>query len=180
MRIHHVTSTNNASFHPTPVASWDPCLRSICRRLEYRTSDNTSEDETIPTLPQTDNIKSDSLQEEDDLKGDFIQEEDDLKGDFIQEEDDLTEDLLQAEKNDLEEDFQTVPLDDEHWTAELAPDRLLCIHSHLLPHELCIFPCPYMDYLTPTYLQDMNISDISESGDYMVVSSDEDIPSLEQ
>ena len=75
------------------------------------------------------------------LKAILFQEEDDLKGDFLQEEDDLMQKTsLQAGKDDLEEDFQTVPLDDEHWTAELAPDRLLCIHSHLLPHELCIFP----------------------------------------
>ena len=110
----------------------------------------------------------------------MLQEEDDLKGDFLQEEDDLAEDFLQAEKDDLEEDFPTLPLDDEQWTAELAPDRLLCIHSHLLPHELCIFPCPYMNYLTPAYLQDMDLSNISESEDYMLVSSEEDIPSLEQ
>ena len=71
-------------------------------------------------------------------------------------------------------------MDDEHWTAEQAPDRLLCIHSHLLPYELCIFLCPFVNYLTPAYLQDMNLSDISEFEDYMVVSSDEDIPSLEQ
>ena len=32
-----------------------------------------------------------------------------------------------------EEDFQTVPLDDEHWTTEEMPDRTLCIHKHALP-----------------------------------------------
>ena len=180
-RIHHVTSTENASFHPSLVVSQDPHLRCICRRLEYSSSDDTSVNETTPTHPQMDDIKSNSLQEEEeDLEGDFLQGEDDVKGDFLQEEDDLTEEFLQAEKDDLEEDFQTVPLDDELWTAELAPNRLLCIHSHLLPHELCIFPCPYMNYLTPAYLQDMNLSDISESEEYMVVSSNEDIPSLEQ
>ena len=43
-----------------------------------------------------------------------------------------------------EEDFQTVPLDDDHWTTEEIPDRHLCIHKHSLPHSLCSYPCPYM------------------------------------
>ena len=29
-----------------------------------------------------------------------------------------------------EEDFQTVPLDDEHWTSEETPERTFCIHEH--------------------------------------------------
>ena len=32
-----------------------------------------------------------------------------------------------------EEDFQTAPLGDEHWTTEVIPDRPLCIHEHSLP-----------------------------------------------
>ena len=43
-----------------------------------------------------------------------------------------------------EEDFQTVPLDDEHWTSEETPERTLCIHEHGLPHGLCPYPCPYI------------------------------------
>ena len=31
---------------------------------------------------------------------------------------------------DDEEDFQTVTLDDDHWTTEEIPDRHLCIHEH--------------------------------------------------
>ena len=84
MGIHHVTSTENASFHPSPVVSQDPHLRSICRSLENISPDDTSDDDTIPTHPQTDDIESDSLQEEDDPEGDFLQEEDDLEGDFLQ------------------------------------------------------------------------------------------------
>ena len=30
---------------------------------------------------------------------------------------------------DEEEDFQTVPLDDEHWTSKETPERTLCIHG---------------------------------------------------
>ena len=28
-----------------------------------------------------------------------------------------------------EEDFQTVPLDDKHWTSEQVPERIFCIHK---------------------------------------------------
>ena len=45
-----------------------------------------------------------------------------------------------------EEDFQTVLLDDEHWTTEEIPDRPLCIREHSSPHGLCPYPCPYVDY----------------------------------
>ena len=36
---------------------------------------------------------------------------------------------LEAEE-EVEEDFQTVPLDEEHWDMEEIPDRPLCIHEH--------------------------------------------------
>ena len=50
-----------------------------------------------------------------------------------------------------EEDFQTVPLDDDHWTTEEIPDRHLCIHEHSILHLLCPYPCPYMDYTSTSY-----------------------------
>ena len=46
-------------------------------------------------------------------------------------------------EEDEEEDFQMVPLDDEHWTTEEMPDRTVCIHEHALPHGLCQYLCPY-------------------------------------
>ena len=49
---------------------------------------------------------------------------------------------------DEEEDFQVVPLNDEYWTSEETPERTLCIHEHGLPHGLCPYPCPYMNYET--------------------------------
>ena len=52
---------------------------------------------------------------------------------------------------DEEEDFQMVPLDNEHWTSKDTPERPLCIHEHGLPHELCPYPCPYANYQTPSY-----------------------------
>ena len=52
----------------------------------------------------------------------------------------------EEEEEDIEEDFQTVPLKDEHSNLEEIPDRPLCIHEHSLPHSLCPYPCPYANY----------------------------------
>ena len=54
---------------------------------------------------------------------------------------------------DEEEDFQTVPLDNELWTSEETPERTLCIHEHGLPHGLCPYPCPYANYQMPSYME---------------------------
>ena len=55
---------------------------------------------------------------------------------------------LEAEVEDMGEDFQTVPLDDEHWDMEEITNRTLCVHEHALPHGLCPYPCPYANYQT--------------------------------
>ena len=72
-----------------------------------------------------------------------------------------------------------VPLDDEHWNMEEVPNRTLCIHEHALPHRLCLYPCPYVNYLLPSYAKTMDLSDISNFEDIMIMSSDEDMPALE-
>ena len=82
-------------------------------------------------------------------------------------------------EEDDEEDFQMVPLNDKHWTTEEVPDRNLCIHEHALLHGLCPYPCPYVNYLLPSYTDTMNLSDISNFQDIMIMSSNEDIPALE-
>ena len=79
-----------------------------------------------------------------------------------------------------EEDFQTVPLDDAHWTSEETPVRTLCIHEHGLAHGLCQYPCPYINYNTISYMDSLDLSDISDYEDYMVTSSDEEIPGMEE
>ena len=79
-----------------------------------------------------------------------------------------------------EEDFQMVPLDDEHWTSEEMPERTFCIHEHGLPHGLCQYPCPYVNYNTISYMDSLDLSDISDYEDYMVTSSDEEIPGMEE
>ena len=57
---------------------------------------------------------------------------------------------------DEEEDLQMVPLDDEHWTSEETPERTLCIHEYGLPHGLCQYPCPYMNYETISYMDSLD------------------------
>ena len=84
-----------------------------------------------------------------------------------------------SEDEEDEEDFQTVPLNDEHWTSEEIPERTLCIHEHGLPHGLCPHPCPYMNYQMPSYMESLDLSDISNFEDYMVMSSNVDIPAFE-
>ena len=79
-----------------------------------------------------------------------------------------------------EEDFQMVPLYDEHWTSEDSPKRNLCIHEHGLPHGLCQYPCPNGNYNTPSYMDSLDLSDISDYEDYMVTSSDEEILGMEE
>ena len=79
-----------------------------------------------------------------------------------------------------EEDFQKVPLDDEHWTSEETPERTFCIHKHGLPHGLCQYPCPYKNYNTLSYMTSLDLSDISEYEDYMVTSSGEEILGMEE
>ena len=78
-----------------------------------------------------------------------------------------------------EEDFQMVPLNNEHWASEEISKRTLCIHEHGLPHELCPYPCPYTNYQMPSYMDSLDLSDISAFEDYMVTSSDENIPAFE-
>ena len=51
-----------------------------------------------------------------------------------------------------DEDFQTVPLDDEHWTSEETPERTLCIHEYGLLHGLCQYLCSYANYNTISYM----------------------------
>ena len=52
----------------------------------------------------------------------------------------------EEEEEEVEEDFQTVPLNDEHWDMEEIPDRPSCIHKHSLPQGLCPYLCPYSGY----------------------------------
>ena len=82
-------------------------------------------------------------------------------------------------KEDEEKDFQTVTLDDDHWTIEVILDRHLCIHKHSLPHSLCPYPCPYRDYTSTSCHNTLDFNDISEFEEVMTTSSDKDVPALD-
>ena len=79
-----------------------------------------------------------------------------------------------------EEDFQTVPLDDEHWTSEEIPERTFYTYKHGLPHGLCQYQCPYENYNALSYMDSLDLSDISDYEDYTVTSSDEEILGMEE
>ena len=63
---------------------------------------------------------------------------------------------------------------------EEIPDRHLYIHEHSLVHEMCPYPCPYLDYTSSSYYDTWDLSDISEFEDLMTTSSDEDIPTIDE
>ena len=82
-------------------------------------------------------------------------------------------------EDEEEEDFQMVPLNDDHWTSEEILARTLFIHEHGLPHGLCPYPFPYANFQIPSYIDSLELSDISNFEDIMITSSIEDIPALE-
>ena len=148
-RIHHVSSTENASFNSDPVTpqnTFQTQPRPVFRWLSFSSSDDSDSSEDTPLTPRTTPAGTQVCLEEDEEE---------------------------------EEDFQMVSLNDEHWTTKEVPDRTLCIHEHALPHGLCPYPCPYADYITPSYADSLGFSDIPDFKDIMITSSDEDIPSLE-
>ena len=156
-RIHHVSSIENASFDPTPVT---PCstheshLRPEYQRLIYSPSeDDDSFTDEIPLPCSTPPAISSRH---------------------------TFNIVIHLEKEGKEEDFQTISLDDDHWTSEEIPDRPLCIHKHLLSHGLCPYPCPYVDYQTHSYFENMDLSNISEFEDVMTTFSNKDIPVLKE
>ena len=79
-----------------------------------------------------------------------------------------------------EEDFPVVPLDDEQSTLEIVPERTFCIHENGLPNKLCQHPCPYGSNDTVSYMDSLDLSDISDYEDYMVTSSDEELLGMEE
>ena len=169
-RIHLVSSVMNVSFDPDSVT---PCstgtkkshYRPVHRCLTFSSSEEDDDDtlthkipapkSTLPVQYHTDTLQWPSSKYTLNV--------------YV---------TLEAEEEVEEEDFQTVPLNDEHWDMEEIPDRHLCIHEHSLPHWLCPYPCPYLDYQTSSYYDTLDLSDIFKFEDLMTTSSDEDIPGL--
>ena len=80
-----------------------------------------------------------------------------------------------------DEDFQTVPLDDDHWTTEIIPERTFCIHENGLPNNVSSYPCPYRTNGTSSYIDSLDLSDISDLEDhFLTTSDDEDLQGLEE
>ena len=46
------------------------------------------------------------------------------------------------ESSDMEEDFQTVPLDDKFWSTEMVPECKLCIHKNGITKQYMLIPMP--------------------------------------
>ena len=164
-KIHHISSVESASFDPDPVT---PCStgtsqshhRPVCRHLTF----SFSEDEDTPTDEIPLPASTASLQNHIDTLQHPTSK--------------CT--LNRYDNPEEKEDFPTVSIDDEHWNMEEIPDRHLYIHEHSLPHGLCPYPCPYSDYMTSSYYDTLDLSDISKFEDLMTTSSDEDIPALDE
>ena len=149
-RIHHVSSIKHASFDPDPVTPRN-MLQAPPRPVHrWLLFSSSDDDNTLETTPSTPRATPVSIQ-------------------------------VNLEDNDEqeEEDFEMVPMNDDHWTSEEIPDRALCIHEHGLPHRLCLYPCPYANYQIPSHVDSLDLSDISDLEDIMIMSSDKDIPALE-
>ena len=84
--------------------------------------------------------------------------------------------------SDEEEDFPTVPIDDDHWTTEMVPERTFCIHENGLPNNVCQYACPYgNNNNSVSYMDSLDLSNISDYEDYMMTTSDdEELPGLEE
>ena len=165
-KIHHVSSVENTSFDPDPVT---PCStgtgeshhRPVWRHMTFSFSEEDDDDTPADEFPSPDLISPvqkclDAFQ--------WLPSPSNMS---------IT---LDKEEN-MEEDFQIVPLEDEHWNMEEISDRHLCIHGHSLPHRLCPYPYPYVNYQT-SYYDTLDLSDISMFEDIMTTSSNGDIPPL--
>ena len=147
-RIHHVSSIKHASFNPDPVTLQNT-FQTLTRPVHRQLWFGLSDDsDTLEDISPPDCTTPASTP------------------------------ICLEEDEEGEEDFEMVPLDDEHWTTEEVPNRMLCIHEHALPHGLCPYPCPYANYLIPLYADSLDLSDISDFKDIMITSSDEDVPAL--
>ena len=85
------------------------------------------------------------------------------------------------EHSEEEEDFQTVPIENEHWTTDMVLETTFCIHENGLPNNVCQYLCPYGNSNTVSYMDSLDLSDISNYKDYMMTTSDdEELPGLEE
>ena len=97
-----------------------------------------------------------------------------------------SDDSFQDATAEDEEDFPTVPLDDDVWLEDLVPDRHFCIHEQSQLHDQYCYPCQYRldqlhsapEYAPAPHYEMMDLSDIFDFQDVMTTTSDEDILDL--
>ena len=168
-KIHHISSVENASFDPDPGTPCSTGTRQSHHRPVHRClTFSISKDEDTPTdeipLPASTAPLQNHV---------YTLQHPSSKCT-------LNTYVNLDEEEEEEEDFLTVSLDDDHRTMEEILDRHLCIHEHSILHELCPYPCPYLDYTSSSYYNTLDLSDISKFEDLMTISSNEDIPALDE
>ena len=158
--IHHVSSIEQASFNPAhntpcrPVTSANNLTYTPTRPVCCHLSFSSDHNlNTSPVHMDTSNSPSDTTPEPSD----------------------------DEESSSEDEDFQTVPMDDEYWSMEMVPERTFCIHENGLPNKVCSYPCPYGHNGTTSYVDSLDLSDISDLEDhFLTTSEDEELPGLEE
>ena len=176
--IHHVSSMEHASFNPvhttshntvtiTPHSSSQMPTRPVHCCLSF-SSDSDQEPDSTPVYSNS----SDDDQDPDSTPVYSNSSDNDQDPDSTP--------VYSESPDEEEENFPTVPLDDQHWTSEIVPERTFCIHENGLPNNLCQYPCPYRSNNSVSYMDSLDLSDISDYEDYMVTSSDEELPGMEE
>ena len=159
--IHHMSSMEHTSFNPahtTPhsTVTITPCSsqQTPTRPVHCCLSFNSNSDQDPDSTPVHSNSSADDQ--------------------------DPDSSPVYSDSPDEEEDFPTVRLDDEHWTSDIVPERTFCIHKNGLPNNVCQHPCPYGSNDTVSYMDSLDLSDISDYENYMVTSSNEELPGMEE
>ena len=122
----------STALHNTTTPHSTGTSQSHCKPVHCQLSFTNSEDKENPAVDISPPYNTASPQNLPDLA-----QQQDSKSIYT-----MCDDL---EVDEEEEYFQTLLLDDNHWTTEKIPDRHLCTYEHSLLHPLCPYPCPYMD-----------------------------------
>ena len=158
--IYHVSSMEHASFDPAhstpcrPVPTSNSPTCTPTRPVHCCLSFSSAQvHDTFPVCMDTSNSSRDATPEPSD----------------------------DEESSNENEDFQTVPMDDEHWTRDMVPVRTFCIHENGLPNNVCSYPCPYGSHGITSYIDSLDLSDVSDIEDHFLTTSDEEeLPGLEE
>ena len=146
-RIHHVSSGDNISFDPTTPCSTGTSQwhhKPVQCWLSFSSSDDedSSAVDITPTYSTTPPQNPLGFAQQPHSKPIYT----------------MCDDL---EVDREEEDFQTVPLDNNHRSTENIPDRHLCIHKHSVPHhcvlthahiEIILIHCTTTHWISVTFL----------------------------